>query len=153
MVIVVYDGCPTLGLRSVFKSSCHATISGGIYEWELVSLITFYMSRNLMFHHHIYFPFAPPQKMPLQRKGEIEIGDLPRFLKTLCRILSYGLPWRTFWRIERGPKNATPRRLSFTSKIQIDVVRETRSDSTDECPAARAYKVIAGKAGHRVRTR
>jgi hypothetical protein len=25
--------------------------------------------------------------------------------------------------------------------------RETRSDSTDECPAARAYRVSAGKAG------
>ena len=26
---------------------------------------------------------------PLHRKGEIEIGDLARFLKTFCRILSY----------------------------------------------------------------
>ena len=42
-----------------------------------------------MFHHHIYFLFVPTQMTPLQRKGEIEIGDLPRFLKTLCRILAY----------------------------------------------------------------
>jgi hypothetical protein len=55
-----------------------------------------------MFHHHIYFPFVPTQMTPLQRKGEIVIGDLPRFLKTLCRILSYRTTVTHFFENRKG---------------------------------------------------